>query len=138
LKGSITLNTTNSPTANSWVKANWGANTSATTCKWTIGNNSITFQPTNKRNGWFTITGNLSVDNPNRVVSIGIVKNNTSSVRYGETTVRTNTTAQPYQFSFVVYLENISPADYFEVFVTSSSNNDNVKIQDNQWLANAQ
>jgi hypothetical protein len=133
-----TLNTTNIATANTWVKANWGTNTSATTCKWTIGSNKITFQPTNKRNGWFTITGNLSVDNPNRVVSIGIVKNNNSAVRYGETTVRTNTTAQPYQFSFVVYLENISPADFFEVFVTSSSNNDNVKIQDIQWLANAQ
>jgi hypothetical protein len=133
-----TLNVTNIAGANTWVKANWGANTSATTCKWTIGSNRITFQPTNKRNGWFTITGNLSVDNPNRVVSIGIVKNGVSSVRYGETTIRTNTTAQPYQFSFVVYLEDIAPGDYFEVFVTSSSNNDNVKIQDIQWLANAQ
>jgi hypothetical protein len=133
-----TLNATNIVTANTWVKASWGANTSATTCKWTIGSNRITFQPTNKRNGWFTITGNLSVDNPNRIVSIGIVKNNNSSVRYGETTIRTNTTAQPYPFSFVVYLENVSPADFFEVFVTSSSNNDNVKIQDIQWLANAQ
>jgi hypothetical protein len=133
-----TLNTTNIVAANTWVKASWGANTSAITCKWTIGSNRITFQPTNKRNGWFTITGNLSVDNPNRIVSIGIVKNNVSSVRYGETTIRTNTTAQPYQFSFVVYLEDIAPTDYFEVFVTSSSNNDNVKIQDIQWLANAQ
>lgn len=133
-----TLNATNIAAANNWVKANWGTNTSATTCKWTIGSNRITFQPTNKRNGWFTITGNLSADNPNRIVSIGIVKNNNSAVRYGETTIRTNTTAQPYPFSFVVYLENVSPADFFEVFVTSSSNNDNVKIQDIQWLANAQ
>jgi hypothetical protein len=126
------------PTANTWIKANWGANTSYNTCKWTIVNNKITYQPNNKLNGWFTITGNLSVDNPNRIVSIGIVKNGVSSVRYGETTVRTNTTAQPYQFSFVVYLEDIAPGDYFEVFVTSSSNNDNVMVQDIQWLANAQ
>jgi hypothetical protein len=124
--------------ANAWAKANWGANTSATTCKWTIVNNSITFQPTNKRNGWFTITGNLSVDGSNRVISIGVVRNGVSTVRYGETTIRTATTNQPYPFAFVVYLENISPADYFEVFVSSNTNNDNVKIQDIQWLANTQ
>jgi len=133
-----TVNTVNIATANTWVKGNWGSNTSSNTCKWTIVNNRITYQPNNKRNGWFTITGNLSVDNPNRIVSLGIVKNGVSSVRYGETTVRTNTTAQPYQFSFVVYLEDIGPGDFFEIFVTSSSNNDNVKIQDVQWLANTQ
>ena len=134
-------NTTNTVTitpAGTWMKANWGANTSATTCKWTIVNNKITFQPTNKRNGWFTITGNLSVDNPNRVISIGVVKNGASSSRYGETTIRTNTSNQPYPFAFVVYLENISLNDYFEVFVTSNNNNDVIKIQDIQWLANAQ
>jgi len=133
-----TVNTVNIATANTWVKANWGSNTSSNTCKWTIVNNRITYQPNNKRNGWLTITGNLSVDNPNRIVSLGIVKNGVSSVRYGETTVRTNTTAQPYQFSFVVYLEDIGPGDFFEIFVTSSSNNDNVKIQDVQWTANTQ
>lgn len=133
-----TANTVTITPAGTWMKANWGANTSATTCKWTIVNNKITFQPTNKRNGWFTITGNLSVDNANRVISIGIVKNNASSTRYGETTIRTNTTNQPYPFAFVVYLENISPTDFFEVYVTSNNNNDVIKIQDIQWLANAQ
>lgn len=133
-----TTNVVNIPSANAWAKANWGANSSATTCKWTIVNNKITFQPAYKRNGWFTITGNLSVDNANRVISIGIVKNGVSTTRYGETTIRTNTTNQPYPFAFVVYIENISPTDYFEVFVSSASNGDNIKIQDIQWLANAQ
>jgi hypothetical protein len=123
---------------NAWLKANWGVNTSATTCKWTITNNRITFQPTNKRNGWFIITGNLSVDGANRVISIGIVKNGTSTTRYGETTIRTNTANQPFPFAFVVYLENISLNDYFEVYVSSANNNDVIKIQDIQWLANAQ
>lgn len=133
-----TTNVANIATANTWAKASWGSNTTSTTCKWTIVDNKITFQPNYKRNGWFTITGNLSVDGSNRVVSIGIVKNGASSTRYGETTIRTGTANQPYPFAFVVYLENISPADYFEVFVTSSNNGDNVKIQDIQWLANAQ
>ncbi|OQP61867.1 hypothetical protein A3860_30850 [Niastella vici] len=133
-----TASVSNIATANTWAKANWGPNTTSTTCKWTIVDNKITFQPTYKRNGWFTITGNLSVDGSNRVVSIGVVKNSASSTRYGETTIRTGTANQPYPFAFVVYLENISPTDYFEVYVTSSSNGDNVKIQDIQWLANAQ
>lgn len=133
-----TANVVNITPANAWLKTNWGTNTSAITCKWVIGNNRITFLPTNKRNGWFTITGNLSVDAANRVISIGIVKNNVSTVRYGETTIRTNTANQPYPFAFVVYIENISPNDYFEVFVNSVSNNDQIKVQDIQWLANAQ
>ncbi|THU40438.1 hypothetical protein FAM09_11290 [Niastella caeni] len=133
-----TTNTVAISPANAWAKANWGTNTSSTTCKWTIVNNKITFQPTNKRNGWFTITGNLSVDGSNRVISIGIVKNGVSTTRFGETTIRTNTANQPYPFAFVVYLENISPADYFEVYVSSNTNNDVIKIQDIQWLANAQ
>lgn len=130
--------TVNITPANTWVKANWGSNTSSNTCKWTIVNNKITYQPSNKRNVWFTITGNLSVDGGNRVISIGAVKNNASTVRYGETTIRTGTSNQPYPFSFVVYLEDIAPGDYFEVFVTSSGSGDNIKIQDIQWLANAQ
>jgi hypothetical protein len=133
-----TSNVANIPTVGTWVKANWGANTSSTTCKWTIANNKITFQPNYKRNGWFTITGNLSVDGANRVVSIGLVRGNASSTRYGETTIRTGNANQPYPFSFVVYLENIIPTDYFEVFVTSSADGDNIKIQDIQWLANTQ
>ncbi|HUP10961.1 MAG TPA: hypothetical protein VM187_02070 [Niastella sp.] len=124
--------------ANAWIKANWGSNTTSTTCKWAIGSNRITFQPTNKRNGWFTITGNLSVDATNKVISVGVVKNNVSTVRYGETTIRTNTANQPYPFAFVVYIENISPTDYFEVFVSSVTNNDQIKVQDIQWLANTQ
>lgn len=133
-----TANVINITPANAWLKANWGSNTGSTTCKWLIGSNRITFQPTNKRNGWFTITGNLSVDAANRVISIGVVKNNVSTVRYGETTIRTNTANQPYPFAFVVYIENISANDYFEVFVSSVSNNDQIKVQDIQWLANAQ
>lgn len=133
-----TANTVAITPANAWAKANWGTNTTSTTCKWTIVNNKIAFQPTNKRNGWFSITGNLSVDGSNRVISIGIVKNGASGTRYGETTIRTNTTNQPYPFAFVVYLENISLNDYFEVFVSSNTNNDNIKIQDIQWLSNAQ
>lgn len=124
--------------ANAWLKANWGTNTASETCKWTIVNNSITYQPNNKRDAVFTIAGNLSVNNSNRVISIGIVKRGVTGVRYGETTLRTGTANQPFQFSFIVYLEDIAVGDYFEIYHTSASNSDVIKIQDIQWLATTQ
>ena len=122
-------------TANTWYKANWGNNTDQTTCKWTINNNKITYQPNNLRNGWFNIAGNLSVGSNNRVISIGVVKNGVSATRFGETTLRIVTANQPFQFSFVVYVENITPGDYFEIYYTSANSGDVIKIQDIQWLA---
>jgi hypothetical protein len=124
--------------ANTWYKANWGTNTASSTCKWTIEDNKITFQPTNRRNGYFTIAGNLSVNQINRVISIGVVKNGVTGVRYGETTLRITTANQPFQFSFVVYVENIAPGDYFEIYHTSINSSDVVKIQDIQWMVTTQ
>ncbi len=125
-------------TANTWYKADWGANTAFTTCKWTIVDNKITYQPVNKRNGIYTIAGNLSVDKTNSVISIGIVKNGVATTRYGETTLRITTANQPFQFSFVVFLEDIVAGDYFEVYYTSAGSGDVIKIQDIQWLATTQ
>lgn len=133
-----TSNTVTITPANTWYKANWGSNTASETCKWTISNNRITYQPTNRRNGYFTIAGNLSVNNSNRVISIGVVKNGATGVRYGETTLRIVTSNQPFQFSFVVYVEDIAPGDYFEIYHTSASNGDVIKIQDIQWLVHTQ
>lgn len=127
--------TTTVTTSNTWYKANW-TNTSSTTTKWTIANNRITYQPTNRRNGWVIISGNLSCNNANRTISLGIVKNGSSGTRYGETTLRITTGNQPFQFSTVVYLADIAPGDYFELFCTSSSNGDVVTFQDVLWLTN--
>ncbi len=125
--------------ANTWYVADWGTNTSSETCKWTIVNNKITYQPTNRRNGIFSVTGNLSVSSTNQNISIAIVKNGNSAVRYGETTLRVTTADQPFQFSFLAYLDNIAPGDYFEVYYSNlSTNGKTVKIQDIQWLANTQ
>jgi hypothetical protein len=124
--------------ANTWYKANWGANTFSTTCKWAIADNRITYQPSNKKDGWFNIAGNLSVNNSNRVISIGIVKNGNTAVRFGETTLRITTANQPFQFSFVVYIEDIGPNDYFEIYTSSTSWSDVIKVQDIQWLVQAE
>lgn len=125
-------------TANTWYKADWGTNTASITCKWTIVDNKITYQPTNRRNSVYSIAGNLSVDKINTVISIGIVKNGIATTRYGETTLRITTANQPFQFSFVVFMEDIAPGDYFEIYYTSAGSGDIIKIQDIQWLATTQ
>jgi hypothetical protein len=129
--------TTTVTTAATWYKANW-TNTSSTTCKWTIVNNKITYQPLNHRSGWFTITGNLSCNLANKTISMGIVKNGATGTRYGETTVRVTVANQPFQFSTVVFLGDMAPADYFEMYCTSSSNGDILTFQDVLWLTNSQ
>lgn len=129
--------TTTVVTAGTWYKANW-TNNSSTTCKWTISNNKITYQPQNRRNGWFVISGNLSCASANRTISLAIVKNGVSTVRYGETTLRITNAGQPFQFSTVVYINDIAPGDYFEVYCTSSNTLDVVTFQDVLWVANTQ
>ncbi|MGF2413525.1 hypothetical protein [Ferruginibacter sp.] len=135
LNSSTTRTLTNSGT---WYKADWGTNTADITCKWTIASNRITYQPDNKKNGLFSIAGNLSVNNSSRTISIGIVKNGVTTTRYGETTLRTNTSNQPYQFAFLAFLEDIGPGDYFEIYYNSTSGGDVVRIQDIQWLVTTQ
>ncbi len=124
---------------NTWYKADWGTNTSEETCKWTLSNNQITYQPTNRRNGIFNVSGNLSVNSSNQNISIGIVKNGVTTTRYGETTLRVTTSGQPFQFSFIAYLNDIAPGDYFEIYYSNSTSSSKVvTIQDIQWHANTQ
>lgn len=126
-------------TQNTWYKADWGSNTSEEICKWTIASNQITYQPTNRRNGVFTVSGNLSVNSSNQNISIGIVKNGVTTTRYGETTLRVTTSGQPFQFSFIAYLNDIAPGDYFEIYYSNATSNGKiVTIQDIQWHANTQ
>ncbi len=135
--------TTTLTTANSWYKANWDyTKVTSSTIKWTITNasggvanvNKITFQPTNKRDGIIVITGNLSVNQTNRTISLGLVKNGSSGTRYGETTLRTAATANTAsQFSTVIYLSDISATDYFEIFCSSTTAGDIITMLDLNW-----
>lgn len=125
-------------TANTWYKANWGDHSDSIPNKWTILGNKITYQPANRRNGIFSIAGNLSVGNAGRNISIAIVKNGVTTTRYGETTLRIVTANQPFQFSFIAFIEDIAPGDYFEIYHTSTNSTDGVKIQDIQWLVTTQ
>jgi hypothetical protein len=135
--------TTTLTTANSWYKSSWDyTKVTSSTVKWTIKNasggvnnvNRITFQPTNKRDGIIVITGNLSVNQTNRTISLGLVKNGSSGTRYGETTLRTAATANTAsQFSTVIYLSDISAADYFEIYCSSATAGDIITMLDLNW-----
>ncbi len=126
-------------TSNTWYKADWGTNTSSETCKIDITNNKITYQPANKRNGVFNVSGNLSVNSNSQDISIAIVKNGNSATRYGETTLRVSTSNQAFQFSFNAYLKDIAAGDYFEIYYSNATSNGKViTIQDIQWVANTQ
>lgn len=124
-----------------WYKASWDYTvTTTSTIKWTINNSSgnvnrITYQPTNRKDGYFVISGNLSCNFSSQTISIGIVKNGASGTRLGETTIRTGSSNTPTLFSTTVYLSNISNNDYFEIFVSNVNGGTSVKIQDLQWFA---
>ncbi|MEI7830594.1 MAG: hypothetical protein WCI31_12535 [Prolixibacteraceae bacterium] len=122
-------------TALSYVKALW-VNTSLFTCKWTIENNRITYQPKNKTDAWAMITGNISVSK-NSTVTLAIVKNGITTTRYGETDIRIATTNQPFQFSTVIFINDLTKDDFLELYVTAADKG-NVTFQDVQWFTNTQ
>lgn len=126
--------TTNLVVLNTWYKAAW-VNTSSTTTNWTIGNNRITYQPVNKSDAWAIITGNISVAASNKTISISIIKNGVTTTRYGETDLRLTTANQPYQFTTVIYLPDIGPGDFFELWAASiTTSTEVVTFQDVQWF----
>ncbi|MEO8172625.1 MAG: hypothetical protein ABI581_06065, partial [Sediminibacterium sp.] len=125
--------TTSLATSGNWYKANW-TNTSSLPVIWAVVNNRITYLSLNKRDAIVIITGNLSNASTNRTISVGLVKNGINTVRYGETTLRITAASQPFQFSTVIYLQNISKNDYFELYCSSANNNETVTFQDIQWL----
>ncbi len=124
---------TSIPSAGTWVKGNWGSQTSTTT-KWTVATNKITYQPLNKSDGWAIITGNITVPSNNRTISIAIVKNGATITRFGETDLRLSTANQPNQFATTIYLTDIRPGDYFELYCTSGTSGETTTFQDVQWF----
>jgi len=138
-KINVVNNASTTPITNAftWYKCVW-TNTSSYSCKWKVENNKATYQPTNKRDAYVIITGNLTSSSSNRVVTIGLVKNGNTSVRYGETNLRITTSAQPFQFSTVIYLKDVSKGDYFELYCSVNGSALNVSFEDVQWYMNTQ
>ena len=129
--------TTSCAVANAWYKANW-INTSSYTTSLLINNNMVTYLPVRSRDLYLIISGDVTVDNPNKVITIGIVKNGVTTTRYGETALRITTANQPYQFSTVIYLEDVAKDDYFELYCSTATGSDILKFQDVNLFISAQ
>jgi hypothetical protein len=139
------LNNTTTTTANgtTWVKAVW--NTSGTqlttyTCKWDLTTtvNQLKYLPNNKADVTMWISGNISSSSANRTIDVAICKNGITTTRYGQTTMRTVAAGQPYQYSTVVYLEDVNPGDYYELwFSTTSGVIDAFTFSDLNWWTSA-
>jgi hypothetical protein len=131
-------------TALTFYKAIWITNSSVYTCKWTLGStvptsgNRVTYQPTNSRDAWAIVTGDLLVDGSNRVLTYCIVKNGVTTTRYGETDVRTFNISTACTFATVIYIPALVKNDYLEVWVTSDHAGDNITLVDVQWFTNTQ
>jgi hypothetical protein len=130
-----TTTVTNSGT---YYKANWTNSATSYTSKMTLTNNRITYQPDNSLDAMAIITGNISVNNANRVITIAIVRNGATGTRYGETDLRVTVSNQPFQFSTVIYVPDLLKNDYIELYVTSSSSGDQVIFRDVQWFTTSQ
>jgi hypothetical protein len=128
----------------SWYKINW-TNTTSSTVKWKVTDNNIEYLPSNRRNAYIIISGNIQCSSGTATINIGLVKNPSASsglatavTRYGETTLRPGTANQPFQFSMVVNLTDVGPGDDFELWANTNSSGNTITVQDVQWLVNTQ
>ncbi len=134
----INNNTTTTCISNSsWYKAKW-TNTSVITTKFAINDNKIVYLPKTRRDLILYISGNVMVANNNRVITIGIAKNGSIATLYGETTLRITVANQPFQFSTVIYLEDATLNDYFELFCSSLNSGDVLTFQDIHWYTDSE
>ena len=103
------------------------------TTKFGITNNRLTFQSLHERDVCLWIVGNISVNQTNRNINVGIKKNGVGTI-ISPFSARTATANIAYPFSLVIYLDEIVSTDYFEVWVTTPNTNDIVRLWDMNLL----
>lgn len=118
--------------ANTLYKASW-TNTHSSATNMKVENNKVTYLPKTRREITILISGDVNVDKINRVISISIVKNGNTSVKYGETALRVTVASQPFQFSTVIHLEDVGQNDYFEMYCSSADAGDILNFRDINW-----
>ncbi|HBS88959.1 MAG: hypothetical protein A2W91_05900 [Bacteroidetes bacterium GWF2_38_335] len=129
--------TTTVTTTGTWYKANW-TNSNQYTCKFGVSNNKLTYLTSNSMDVVMNITGNVICTNTNKVFSVAVVKNGNPALRYGEITVKITSASYPYQWATNVYIPDAVAGDYYEVWITSTTDNDIYILQDVQWFTNTQ
>jgi len=124
---------TNTGAANTWTLVNNFTSYSSSATKFTVGNNIITYQPINTRDAVIYVTGDLMTGSNNATVTVGIVKNGSTSTVYGETSVYTKTSNEAVQFSTIAFVPNIGNGTTFRLYIKSSSTNLNVTFNNLNW-----
>ena len=76
--------------------------------------NKFTFQPTNTRDIFIILAGDIQVNGSKRTLNVAIVKNGITTKRYGENTLKTATANKTYQFSTTIYSPGVLKNDHFE------------------------
>lgn len=99
------------------------------TCKYTLENNKYTHQPRNIGDATIWIMGNLSVNGTNRTVTVTLRKNGVTT-NISPVTTRCAVSGQPYFFGITAYISTMAATDFFEIYVTSSTNGDLVTLED--------
>jgi len=61
-----------------------------------------------------------------------------TSTRYGDKTLRSSSSGTASQFSTVIYIQDISLGDYFEVFCSSTNSGDIITMLDINWQVTTQ
>jgi len=84
------------------------------------------------------ISGDISVNGNGRVLTIAIMKNGTTASPLGVAAMRIQAADQPYQFSTVIYVQDMVANDYLELYVTSTNSGDNVTFKDVHWFIDTQ
>jgi len=83
------------------------------------------------------------VSTSSATINIGMVRSpgSTSALasgltRFGETTLRPGIANQPFQFSTVIYLSDLQPGDFFELWCNTTATGSSVTFQDVQMIVN--
>lgn len=122
--------------SNTWTKATF-VNTSSYACKWTVANNRLTYQSRHIRDIMMWVSGSTYISsNGTFNLQFAIVKNNNAAATiYGQTQITTDQNARRFQFSTVVYLDDVGLNDYYELWVRNITDGTDPVIADLNWLA---
>jgi hypothetical protein len=118
-----------------WVKASF-TGTNNYVVGFDLNGNKLTYTAQKKYNGVMNISGNILCSNDSTIFSVAVVKNGNIDHRLGEKTVIDMPGNKSFQWFTTIFLESMTKDDYYEIWITSSSDNDVYTLQDVQWFCN--
>lgn len=116
-----------------FVKVNY--TTSSTYMKkFSFIDNNLTFLPSHPRTLSMFISGALTTSTSQSNVIFSIVKNGDTGTTYGNMNIFLDQNARAFNFSTNVYIEDVEQNDYFGIYAKNTGTNDQIILQDVNWL----